>query len=446
MTDLGPGRPPPRSGLLGARVPDAVAIGYDDGQRRWVTAGEGEGAGAFDPLPALDGVVLPAAAATDAAGDDFGHLVRRPPSAVLRPGSPADVAAVVRFAASHGLQVAARGQGHTNFGQSQVQGGIQVDMGPLVSMGAIVDYQLEVGAGVTWSAVLRASGSRGLMPPVIPDFLDLSVGGTLSVGGIGYTSWRHGAQVDNVTELEVVTGAGEVVRCSPDRQPDLFDAALAGLGQCGVIVSARIRLVPAPERVRVFDLLYPDLASMTADMRLLLDDCRFDTLVGLVVPGPTGWLHLLETGAFIGPDDGPSGDDLLDGLGFLPGTQQSFDLPFFDFANRVTVQMGDLKAVGLLDFPHPWAGLFVPGSAVDGFVGDVLGELTPADVGRSFPMLLHAFRRPPLTRPLLRVPDEDVFFAFSLLRAATPGAISADDMLAGNRRLYEAGLRVGATN
>ncbi len=45
-------------------------------------------------------------------------------------------------------------------------------------------------------------------PPVFTDYIELSIGGTLSLGGIGGTSYRYGVQVDNVLSLEVVTVMG----------------------------------------------------------------------------------------------------------------------------------------------------------------------------------------------------------------------------------------------
>jgi cytokinin dehydrogenase len=97
----------------------------------------------------------------------------------------------------------------------------------------------------------RAAGTltHGYTPPVLTDYLRLTVGGTLSVGGVSGTSWRYGAQVDNVEELTVVTGAGKTVKCSESENRSLFEAVLAGQGQCGVMVGARLRLVPAPELV-----------------------------------------------------------------------------------------------------------------------------------------------------------------------------------------------------
>jgi cytokinin dehydrogenase len=56
---------------------------------------------------------------------------------VARPGSTDDVTAVVRVAAEHGVPVAARGSGHSTFGQAQAPNGIVVDMRHLAGIGAV---------------------------------------------------------------------------------------------------------------------------------------------------------------------------------------------------------------------------------------------------------------------------------------------------------------------
>lgn len=51
-----------------------------------------------------------------------------------------------------------------------------------------------VEAGATWSDVLRATLAQGKAPPVLTDYLELSVGGTLIVGGVGGTTSAFGAR------------------------------------------------------------------------------------------------------------------------------------------------------------------------------------------------------------------------------------------------------------
>src|SRR5258708_39732485 len=120
--------------------------------------------------------------------------------------------------------------------------------------------------GAFWAIVASQCLGRGLTPPVFPaTCLALSVGGTLSVGGIGTTTIHHGAQVDTVTELDVVTGDGRLVTCSSDRESELFNMVLAGIGQCGIIGRARIRLIPGPTHVVLPKLTYSDIARYLSD-------------------------------------------------------------------------------------------------------------------------------------------------------------------------------------
>ena len=63
-----------------------------------------------------------------------------------------------------------------------------------------------------------------------------SVGGTMSTGGFFLTTYNLGLQVDHVQEvLQVVTGDGQIVTCSDERNIEFFNAMLGGLGHCGII-------------------------------------------------------------------------------------------------------------------------------------------------------------------------------------------------------------------
>src|SRR5215218_8655626 len=248
----------------------SVVVGFDLAGRSWVTEARARAAGDFSQLPPLDGTLAVDADSLAAAADDFGHIIHRTPAAVLRPGSVEDVVKVVRFAREHGIRVAGRGKGHTAFGQSQAGAGVVIDMTTLNQIHSIGQDAAVVDAGVVWRDLLMTTVPAGLTPPVLTDYTRLTVGGTLSVGGVSGRSYVHGAQVDNVLELQVVTGEGELVTCSESSNRGLFEAALAGLGLCAVIVRATVRLIPARERAQTLRFFYPDAPAMLADLRFLI--------------------------------------------------------------------------------------------------------------------------------------------------------------------------------
>src|SRR5262245_45252644 len=194
-------------------VAGLAVVGYRTTAGSWVLAAHDPRGSAFDRIPQLDGTLLLDDVTRDAYAQDFGQIVHERPDAVLRPGSVDDIAKMLRFARRNGIRVVGRGAAHTTFGQSQHRAGITFDLTTLDTIGPIVDRRITVGAGCRWNAVLPQTLAQGLMPPVLPDYIGQTVGGTLSVGGIGAMSFREGAQIDHVVELRAVTGNGRIVDC-----------------------------------------------------------------------------------------------------------------------------------------------------------------------------------------------------------------------------------------
>lgn len=396
----------------------------------------------LDGLPRLEGRLDPDLDARQANADDFGHLVRRLPRAVLRPGSAEDVAAMLRWAGERRWRVAARGQGHSVYGRAQAGDGLVIDMDPFDSIGPIGSDSVAVGAGTTWRAVLDATLPRGLTPPVLTNYLDLSVGGTLSVGGIGGTSHRAGAQTDNVAELEVVTGDGRVLRCSPAAHADLFDAVRAGLGHAGIVTRAVLRLVPAPRQVRLYTLRYPSMAALAAAQRRLLDLPHVDHLQGGFIPSPSGgWMYQLEAAVFA--TDSPAADAPILGGPDEPIDAEIQDLPYIQFVMIFDGLVEALRAEGRWGDPHPWMLTFLPGSAAERIAAAVLDELAPADLGALGRVLFSPVRTAAFGSRMLRTPDEPIVFPFNLVRFPPADPDLAEQMVAHNRSTYERIRRMG---
>jgi len=382
--------------------------------------------------PRFDGSLSVGEEERAAAAGDFGHLVRRRPAAVLRARSVEDVVRVVRHARRTGLRLVARGAGHTTYGQAQIEGGVVVDLRRLERIRSVTSGTATVEAGISWRALARRTTPAGLVPPVLPDFLDLTVGGTLSAGGISGTSFVWGAQIDNVDELVVVTGGGEVVACSPSQEPELFDAVLGGFGQVGIIVRATIRLAAAPDSVAVFRIRYDHPEAMTADLRSLVANGLFDYLLGIITPSEAGgWEPSIEAAVSAGRSPAR-----------WTGRYEVEIRSFADWLRRVDEPVGVLRDLGLWDSRHPWLDLFVPEPELDTMLSEVLGSPQLRGVG-PLRVLLYPLRRSRFSRPMLRLPDGESLFLLDVLSTAPPSAGSA--MVSANRRLYERNRDLGGT-
>jgi cytokinin dehydrogenase len=425
-----------------------LVAGFDPATRSWVSEAKGA---SVDRIPSLDGQLKTDAASLEPYANDVGHYIHNSPWAVLLPGSVRDIQKAVQFCRRHGIKIAARGQGHTTHGQSQVSGGLVIDMRSLNTIHSIGPKTADVDAGATWKQLVNASVPRGYTPPALTGYIDLTLGGTLSVGGVSATN-RRGAQVDTVRELEVVTGAGDIERCSAQCNPDLFDAVLAGLGQCGIITRVILDVVPAKPQSRVFLLNYTDNATFFSDFRTLLRRNEFDGLYNLCVPDSSGrlvyQLNAIKNFDLAHPPDNAS---LLRGLHFDAATSTNSDSSYLDQIQSVDVLIEFLQSIGLFDnLLHPWFDVFLPDSKVESYVGEVLPSLTPEDVGPTGFVLLFALKRSEFKRPFFRVPTsgEYVYLFDILTSSAVPGDPDPDfvtRMLARNRTLFEKARAVGGT-
>jgi FAD/FMN-containing dehydrogenase len=325
-----------------------------------------------------------------------------------------------------------------------VRAGVVIDSRPLSKIERVSARGAVVEAGARWSDVLRAALAQGLTPPVLTDYIELSVGGTLSVGGIGGHTQHHGLQADNVLELDVVTGKGELVTCSETQRRALFDAVLGGLGQFGIIVRATLKLVPAATHARAYQLYYTELGAFLRDQRAALDDGRFDYLEGqvIVMPGQSP-SYMLEAAAYYTPPEAPDDAVLLAGLAPAPARTQIQEYTYFDWQNRLAPAVEFFESTGQWSHPHPFFDLFLPERGAQAYVADVLAQLTLFDMGGG-PILLYPFHRAALKRPFSIMPASDIVYLFDLLRFAPPDAISARDLVARNRALYDRARPLGA--
>jgi cytokinin dehydrogenase len=385
-------------------------------------------------LTDLSGALLFDDAARQAAADDFGHIVHRLPTAVLKPGSVEDIVKLVRFANRRSLKVAMRGNGHAMFGQTQVDGGVVIDSSTLNSI-RFVTFRgrpaVEVGAGALSGPLFDAAYAQKLTLPVMVETGVLSIGGTMSTGGFGGTTWREGFQVDHVRELQVVTGSGQLMICSDERNSDLFNAVLAGMGQCGIIVKVVLALVPAPTHILFFVLSYVDLQTAIADLTFLVNDGRFNHLDGRTAARPGGgFIYNLETAAFYDAPKAPNEAQLLAGLKFTSQTTRV--MTYAEYYR---------PGGGLPPLPHPWLYLCLPLSRFVEYAARVLA--TPAEVAFAFPRF-SAWKRNSIKRPLVRMPNEDLVARFYLPRQP-PASADIALLVAMNRTLYDRARDMGGT-
>jgi len=179
------------------------------------------------------------------------RLTDRQPAAVARPTTEAEVVDAVRLARERGWQVSVRSGGHSWAQWSVREEALLIDLGGLREIcydeaSGIVSASPATQGGAELAPYLDARGRffpGGHCPTV-------GIGGFLLQGGQGWVARGLGWAAEYVVAVDVVTAAGELVRCSPEENADLFWAARgAGPGFPGVVTRFHLRTLPAPRHV-----------------------------------------------------------------------------------------------------------------------------------------------------------------------------------------------------
>jgi cytokinin dehydrogenase len=365
----------------------------------------------------------------DELATDFGRVSERKPAAIVQPQSVNDVAATLRFATRHSLAVTARGAGHSQSGQS-LSSEILLDMRGLDKIVRIdPERRLAVcQGGITWRALLRTLLPLEFSPPVLTNNLDATVGGTLSTAGVGVASWKRGTQADHCPELEVVTAQGEIVRCSSRQNADLFDAVRAGLGQFGVMTEVAIELRRHRTGFRTSYLLYDDLTALLSDLRLLMDEERFDYLESWSAPLVQGfkrfnsrveplaqWFYPLHVTEEVDASREPDLSAALGGLKFYRHVHAEQG-EMSDFLSRLDQVFALWKRGGFWAYAHPWMECILPWSAASSYIPRVLEQIPP-QILQGGHILLWPARNSVCSVPLFIRPEAEYLLGFGILLA-----------------------------
>jgi glycolate oxidase len=212
----------------------------------------------------------------DAISDDYGHdeaLTAAPelPAFVVRPGSTAEVAAVLRIANEHRLPVTARGSGTGLSGAA-----VPHHDGMVVSferMNEIVEidesnHVAVVQPGVTLEQLDEVTAAHQLVYPVYPGEYSASLGGNLATNAGGMRAVKYGVTRHQVLGLEAVLANGDVIRAGgrfvkATTGYDLTQLIIGSEGTLALVTQATLRLYPRPEHQATVLAPFPVLDDVT---------------------------------------------------------------------------------------------------------------------------------------------------------------------------------------
>lgn len=164
----------------------------------------------------------------------------------------------------------------------------------------------DVAGMCTYEDLVAATLPYGLAPLVVPQLKTITLGGAVTGLGIESTSFRNGLPHESVLELDILTGAGEVVTASPHEHADLYRAFPNSYGTLGYAVRLRVELEPVQPFVALRHLRFHALADLVAAMdRIIetgtLEGERVDYLDGVVFSADESYLCVGTQTSAAGP-------------------------------------------------------------------------------------------------------------------------------------------------
>jgi FAD/FMN-containing dehydrogenase len=161
----------------------------------------------------------------------------------VSPTSIDEVCEIVQLAFQHNIPLRTRGQGHSMNGSS-----LPSDRELLVQIRNLAGIRYEeegtvtVGAGiVVWTLQELLSTYNYVLPVIHDGYPAASVGGYISAGGFGANSKLYGGFWENVVQITLVTGRGQIQYVTRDEP--LFPWLFGAMGQLGIIVEVKLDII-----------------------------------------------------------------------------------------------------------------------------------------------------------------------------------------------------------
>ncbi len=377
-------------------------------------------------------------------------------SALVRPGSPEQVAEVLRLCRDAGAHVTVQG-GRTSLvaGTVPEHDDVLLSTERLSGLGDIdtVERRVEVGAGATLAGVQYAANAAGLVFGVDLAARDsATVGGMASTNAGGLRTVRYGNMGEQVIGLQVALPDGSLMRRhslvrSDNTGYDLPALFVGAEGTLGVITALDLRLHPSPSHRVTAVCGFADLDALIEAGRTFRDvdgiaaleliDGRAAALTGehLGVHSPVegDWLLLVELAA--DHDQTERLADLLDGAQLCGEPAVGVDTAAQQRLWRVREALADV--LGVYGPPLKF-DVSLPLAAISGFAR-AAAELIQAQGGDALPLLFGHIGEGNLHLNVLRVPlerEKALYAPMMDLIAASGGNVSSEHGVGSRKRAY----------
>lgn len=164
---------------------------------------------------------------------------------LYEPQTVAELQTIVQSAYYKNYKISVVGAGKSQGGQtiSSHSNSYRIDLHKFNKLICLNIQQklVTVQAGMTWKRLQEHIAPHGLAVKTMQSYNDFSIGGSISVNVHGQDI-STGQIVSTILSLKILLSNGTIITASPDKNSDIFYAAVGGYGLIGIIVEATLQL------------------------------------------------------------------------------------------------------------------------------------------------------------------------------------------------------------
>ena len=108
---------------------------------------------------------------------------------------------------------------------------------------------VDVNAGVQLGELIEYSIQYGWFLPVVPGTKFVTIGGAIAADVHGKNHHIDGCFSQHIISIDIMLADGEIIHCTINKTPELFKATCGGMGLTGVILNAKIKMVPIQSKL-----------------------------------------------------------------------------------------------------------------------------------------------------------------------------------------------------
>ncbi len=191
------------------------------------------------------------------------------PMAVLLPDSQQQVVDIVKRCHKENIPIVTRGAGTgLSGGANPISNGILLNLAKLNAIHEINPDQqyARVGPGVRNLAISEAVSQYGLYYAPDPSSqIACTIGGNIAENSGGVHCLKYGLTIHNILEISFVSYEGEVITtgssCYDNPGYDILALMTGSEGMLGVIVEAKVKLLPEPEQSELVLAAFNDIGD-----------------------------------------------------------------------------------------------------------------------------------------------------------------------------------------